>query len=384
MSSTSRDFSSESRVLLLSQRGHRDAVANCALYAFEDLLSEIDDVDIIAPLRSPIPSSRVYKLARTLRAPQRVARALSCRAHEYTPQQDYDLFFAVLDSYRQVTAVQAIKELRQRCRKAICFLPEIWPKDFERPNPILELFDIFDHIFIGVANPVARLSEITGKPCHNLHPAVDTLRFCPHPKITRSIEVCNLGRRSAVTHRALAAYAEANHVFYYYDTANGTLRVSDHQAHRQLLANLVKRSRYFIANYAKVDRPDQTWGRQEVGYRFFEGAAGGAVMIGEPPDTPAFKRLFSWPDAVIASPFDNDAIVELIRELDADPDRLSAIRASNVVHSLREHDWLYRYEVMLDAVGVPHTGRMQARREQLASRARRFDREADAALQRAS
>lgn len=371
-----------SRVLVLSQRRLRDAVANCVLYDFEDLLAEIDDVDIIAPLRSPIPPGRSYKLARNLRAPKSLGRALSFRSHEFTVGQDYDLFLAVLDSYRQVASVHAVKALRQRCHRAICFIPEIWPKDLHASNAILELFDVFDHIFVGVAHPVDTLGRITGKPCSNLHPAVDALRACPYPEVSRVVDICNLGRRSAVTHQALLDHARAENLFYYYDTASGVLRVKDHRGHRRLLSEMIKRTRYFIANYAKIDQPNQTSGRQEVGYRFFEGVAGGAVLVGQPPDTEMFRQLFPWPDAVVASPFDNPAIADLIRQLDADPDRLAQIRAGNVSHALREHDWLYRYETMLDAVGLPHSARMQARRERLAALAQRFERRADAALQR--
>lgn len=370
------------RVLILSQRGRRDAVANAALYAFEDLVAELDRVEILAPAGSPIPAGRRYKFARLLQVPPQPARAIACRSRKYALTKDYDLFLAVLDSYRQVASASAIPELRKRCAKAVCFIPEIWPKDLEGSNRILELFDIFDHIFIGVVNPVAELGQLIGKPCHNLHPAVDALQACPDPAGSRLIDVANLGRRSEVTHQALLEAADARSWFYYYDTASGVLRVKDHHGHRRLLANLIKHSRYFIANAAKIDRPDQTSGRQEVGYRFFEGAAGGAVMIGQPPETTAFKRLFHWPDAVVRSPFDNAGIIELIEELDADPDRVARIRAQNVTHALREHDWLYRYEVMLDAVGVPHTDQMQMRRETLAALAGRFEPAAGAPLKR--
>lgn len=360
------------RVLLLSQRGLSDQVANTCLYELEDLICTMDRVDLVAPTGSAILPGKLYKLARLCGVPSRVARAAILRRHEVAPTRDYPLLLAVLDSYRQVASMQAIKGWRERCDKAICFIPEIWQKDYHSYNAILELFDVFDHVFIGVRHCVDALAAIIGKPCSNLHPAVDALQFCPHPPTPRLIDVCYIGRRSAITHQALLDYAGDRNAFYYYDTAKGGLRVADHGAHRRLFANLIKRSRYFIANYAKIDRPGDTWGAQEVGYRFFEGAAGGAVMLGQAPASADFERLFDWPDAVIDVPFDAPDVADLIAELDADPERLARIRTANVVNTLHRHDWLYRYEDMLAAVGLQPTAEMGQRRHRLLARADRF------------
>jgi hypothetical protein len=361
------------RVLLLSQRRLADQVANVCLYDFEDLICTLDGVDLVAPTAPAIRPGRLYKLARLCGASRRLARALTLHQDEIAPSRDYELLLAILDSYRQVDSVHTIKEWRRRCAKAICFLVEMWPKDIQGYNAILELFDAFDHIFVGVDHCVDALAQIIGKPCSNLYPAVDAVQFCPHPPTPRSIEICHIGRRSPITHQALLDYASSNNLLYFYDTAKGVLRVADHAAHRHLLANLVKRSRYFIANYAKLDRPDQTWGVQEVGYRFFEGAAGGTVMLGQPPKNAAFKHLFSWPDAVVEAPFDAPDIAGLIATLDADPDRVARIRTANVVNSLRQHDWLYRYHQMLDAAGLKPTGPMAERRAGLHDLAARFE-----------
>jgi hypothetical protein len=361
------------RVLLVSQRNLSDQIANALLYDFEDLLCELDAVDLVAPTEPFLQPGKLYKLARRCGVPRRLARSATLRPQVAAPAAEYDLLVAVLDSYRQVATVHMVEEWRKRCRKAICFFPEIWPKDLHRGNEVLELFDVFDHVFVGVHHGADRLSELVGRPCSNLHPAVDTLQFYPQPSTPRCIDVCYIGRRSQVTHRHLLAYAEDNDRFYYYDTAKAPLRVADHSAHRRLFANLVKRSRYFIANYARIDRTDWTDGVQEIGYRFFEGAAGGTVMIGQPPANDAFERLFPWPDAVVEAPVDAPDIADLIRELDADPERTARIRIANVSNALRRHDWVYRYEEMLAAVDLAPTPAMVERRAHLMSLAERYE-----------
>ena len=361
------------RVLLLSQRVLADQVANACLYEFEDCVSGFADVDIVTATRSPVLPGKIYKLARRCRAPREFARIAAFRRNIAVPADDYDLLLAVFDNYRQVASVHMIKELRRRCRKLICFFPEIWPKDFLQRNEILELFDAFDHIFIGVDHCIDALTKIVEKPCSNLHPAVDALRFCPQWPASRCIDVCYIGRRSAVTHDALLRFAGDRNLLYYYDTIKGPLRFARHRDHRRLLASLIQRSRYFIVNYAKINAPDHTGGVQEVGYRFFEGAAGGAVMVGRPPANAAYKRLFPYPDAVFEVPFDAPEIADVILELNANFDRTERSRRANLVHALRHHDWVHRYGEMLAAVGLRPTAAMAERRAQLDALAKQFE-----------
>lgn len=364
------------RVLLVSQRNLSDQVANAALYEFEDLVCNIDDVDLIAPNRSPMLPGKLYKLTRRWGAGRQLARTMTLRPTVITPARNYALLFAVFGQYRQVASVHTLAQWRHHCDRAICFLGEIWPKDLQSSNAILELFDVFDHIFVGVNHCTDVLMTMIGKPCTNLHPAVDAVRLAPHPEIPRSIDISYIGRRSDVTHRALLALADQERLFYYFDTLKGPLRAADHREHRRVFADVLKRSRYFIVNYGKINRPDQTGGAQEVGGRFFEGAAAGAVMIGQPPAGDVFERLFPWPDAVIEAPFDAPDIADRIHQLDADPARTARIRAANAANALRRHDWLHRYEAMLATVGLETTPAMAERRQHLEALADQIERHA--------
>jgi hypothetical protein len=192
---------------------------------------------------------------------------------------------------------------------------------------------------------------------------VDALQFSPHPAWPlRNIDVCGIGRRSAITHEALLRAARERGLFYYYDTIRSsgvaaaglqsTFRVSSPAEHRLLYSNLLKRSRYFVANCARANEPTVTKGHDEIAARFFEGAAAGAVMLGEPPRTQVFHELFDWPDAVIPAPFDAPRIGDLIAELDRDPERMARIRRDAVRNALLRHDWAYRLRTILSDAGV--------------------------------
>jgi hypothetical protein len=249
---------------------------------------------------------------------------------------------------------------------------EIWSDML--PGYLVELLSDFDHIFISCRNSVEDVARMTGRPCTFLPLAADVLRFAPSSvDDARPIDVSYIGRRSQVTHRALVEHASRQKFFYFYDTvaasgsdmSNRTFRVDQPEEHRLLLASLLKRSRYFVANRSYVNRPEFTAGREEISPRFFEGAASGAVMIGVPPRSPDFQTLFNWPDAVIPVPFDSPDIGRIIVELDSDPERLRTIRQNNVRNAAMKHDWLHRIQVVFDALDLPYTEKMRTRARRL-------------------
>jgi hypothetical protein len=190
-------------------------------------------------------------------------------------------------------------------------------------------------------------------------------RFCPYPNPPlRSIDVYSMGRKSSITHQALLKMAEQGQIFYIYDTSEcmKTLLPRDH---RILVANIAKRSRYFVANIAKINWQCETHGQVEVGFRFFEGAAAGTVMFGEPPENEAFRENFDWPDAVIKVPFNAPNIADILAELDAQPERMERARRNNVIQSLLRHDWAYRWRAILNMVGLEPKPALLAREERL-------------------
>ena len=123
--------------------------------------------------------------------------------------------------------------------------------------------------------------------------------------------------------------------------------------------------RFFRRFSPKFDRPSEAPEGRDLGLRFFEGAAGGAIMLGIPPNGAAFQGNFDWPDAVIHTPGDGSQIAALIADLDGQPDRLNRVRRDNVVNSLRRHDWIYRWRRILETFGLPVSYEMIKRERRL-------------------
>lgn len=341
------------RVLVISLRGFRFQAANCCLYELEDLLHQVESAELHAPSSEFSLSSRLYRATKYLSRSDDFANRVSPFPEERVLDEDYDLLLLVLDNPWRMQVLKSIAGWRERCAVTACFIAEMYTPDLDNWRLIQEPWGDFDHVFLGVNSCAAGLDELVAPPVSYVPPAVDTLRFSPYPNPpARSIDVAYVGRRSPVIHNALLRRAGAHDFFYYHDTVKGTLEVDDHRAHRQLLAKILQRSRYTISNYSRFDRTDQTAGDQEIGFRFFEGAASGTVMVGTPPAGEAFSRYFDWEDAIVKADISDTSVLEAIAELDAQPERVERIHRANVVNSLLKHDWIYRWRDMLSALDL--------------------------------
>jgi len=352
-----------------------DLVAYCAQYEFEDVIAEVTGADRVEVDggRALEFSRRTYKLLRQGTGSQGIARALAPSPSAVRLERDYELFFPVFNHVHELYALRVLPDWRARCRVAACFITEALARVL--PVYLLELLSRFDHIFIGTRHRVEAMARITGRPCSYLPQAADVLRFSPWPnQPSRDIDVCNIGRRSAITHEALVNLAAARRIFYYFDTFAGgsgrdhkqrTFRVADPRQHRLLLASLLQRSRYFIANRSRVNEPEDIGGHEEIAGRFYEGAAAGAVMLGEPPDAEHFRSQFGWPDAVMRMPFDCPDVGRILAELDADPRRLARIGHENARNAALQHDWIHRLESVFRTLGLDPTPAMIERRRRL-------------------
>lgn len=359
----------ESRVLIWSLRNIQNFVYNACLYEFEDIIADTDDADVIAPPAYGPISRLINKVA--VVTSQKVKALPLTSINPYIRSIDlwyeYEIYFVILDFPWYTASINLLKNWRRRCRFAVCYIIETWSTDLSVLANFMPFFNQFDLICVGTYNVLSSISKMADCPCIFLAPGIDTLKFYPDlQNDRRSIDVCSVGRRSTVTHKALVALAEQESFFYYHELTSGSVqRISNHSTHRTMTANLLKNSRYFITNHAKANLPGLITSDSEIGYRFFEGAAAGTVMIGDPPRGDHFKRYFNWKDAVIPIKFDEPDIAEIISELDAQPDYLKQIRINNVANSLRTHDWVYRWEKVLEQLGLPPTQAMSVRQTRL-------------------
>jgi hypothetical protein len=351
------------RVCMLSQRRLHPDVSRCCNFEFEDTICSIEDVHLVAPRMD-----RVSDLTdRGLRKLSRVIPAVASLNPGFTTtclERDYELFFASFQFMSDLLSLNAVRDWRRRCRKAVCVIDELWAGRVREVRGLARLLDDFDHVFLGCRGSLEPFSKASSAPCSYLPPGVDAERFCPLPaEPARVIDVFNMGRRSPVTHRGLLEWARRTNRWYIFDTVN--LRTfQNHAEHRMRLADFIKRTRFFIANQAKFNRSYETFGQEEVGFRFFEGTAGGAVLVGKPPDTPHFESLFG-PDVMVPVPAECPDLGSILEELERDPARLERMRMQGVRCALLRHDWLYRWESVLQAAGMTLTPQAEERRSRL-------------------
>jgi Glycosyl transferases group 1 len=356
------------RTLIVSMRGFHNEAFRSAEFEFEDAICEFEDADILAPVfNSNLTSTISKRLSNSfgIKAGRKKWLKSGCEVSDI--KQKYDLFFFICQHFWDVTCINSIQGWQELCSKSVLWLDEIWIKELDNPKTrvCLELFKEFDYIFTTQKESAKAIADLTHRPCYSLPYAVDALKFCPTTIETeRSIDIYSIGRRSPIVHKSLLEFAEQANLLYLHDTLKG-LQMNNYKEHRKLYSDLIKRSRYFIANKAKFDTPEQTGGQEELGSRFFEGAAGGAVMIGIPPECEAFSENFDWEDAIIPISYDTSNLGDIITELNAQPERLQKIRRSNIVNTLLRNDWVYRWENILEQVGLDATQKMISRKAYL-------------------
>jgi hypothetical protein len=355
--------SDQSRILLFSNKNLYDhLVWRCPFREFERILEDIDAVDVLAP-----KPGKWYPQGR------RVAMKLG----EYAPvpinpgvpetriDREYDLFITVPERVSELLHMKSLKGLRDKCKKTVCWLPEFYFKDIPVYKSCVEVLKQFDYVIFMFVASDPFLPFIKGHSQY-LPAGIDCLNFCPYPNPpARVIDVLSIGRRAPATHKALMRMAREDNKFYVYDTINA-LKAHDLDEHRLMMANMAKRSRYFIVSPGKFDKPEETGGTSEFGYRYFEAGAAGTIMIGmRPYNNKEFDKIFTWPDAVLEVPFTSDEIVSVIREFDKEPERQAKARQTNITQCLLNHDWLYRWEAVLDMVGMQPLPKLQNRKRVL-------------------
>jgi hypothetical protein len=354
------------RVLLYSHRSiYEQEVWRCSFREFEDLIPEIESVEVLAP--EPTASYERRK-----RLGSRLGRywnyPITPGIHPTKLEREYDLFFTIIEKPSELLHLKSVPNWKEKCRKSVCWVIEFYDSDLSTYKSALEVLAQFDQvIFMYVKNERFK-RRIRGQGSY-LAAGIDALEFCPYPcPPKRVIDVLSIGRRSRKTHQALLKLAAEKKIFYVYDTIND-LHAHDLWHHRLMMRNLTMRARYFLVNPGKIDSPKETGGQLEFGYRYFEGAAPGAILIGDNPRNAEFSKIFHWPDAVIHMPWNSEDIGDIIADLDQQPDRVAAARCQNIVQCLRHHDWANRWESILKLVGMEPLPALLERKRRLASRA---------------
>ncbi len=350
------------RVLIFSLRNiFGKALFRCPHFEFEDIICEIDSAELLAPKVDPSSGRSSFATRLAYRAPVFLNPGIPTTS----TMRHYDILFTICGYPQDLIMFNAVSNLRDVCRTSVCLLDELWVKDIVKSRHFLRILAKFDVVMLYYSQTVKPLSEIIERRCVFLPPGVDAITFCPNPDPPeRVIDVYSIGRRSEITHQSLLSMVRENGLFYLHDSMGGSQAINS-QEHRALFANVAKRSRYFIVNPGKIDEQHEKGRQMEAGNRYFEGAAAGAIMVGERPNNEVFERLFDWPDAVTHLAYDSGDIDVLIKDLDADPARQDRIRRTGVKQALMRHDWVYRWEAILHTVGLEPMQRAFERKDRL-------------------
>jgi hypothetical protein len=351
------------RILMFSHRNiFQHEVWRCSFQEFQGIIQQVDSVELLAPhAKSWYTNSRRV----ALRAGEFLNIPINPGVSKAKLDRDYDMFFTVCDVPSDLLHLKALKGWRDRCKTSVCWLVEFYAKEIPVYKSCIEVLKQFDYV-IFMFNTNEPLNKIIDGRGRYLPAGIDTMSFCPYPNPpTRCIDVLSIGRRAPIMHRALMQMAKQDGKFYVYDTIND-LRAYDLDEHRSAFANMAKRSRYFIVSPGKFDRPEETGGQIEFGYRYFEAAAPGTIMIGmRCANNKEFDKIFNWDDAVIEVPFTSDAIVDTIRQLDRQPERQMKISQTNILQCLHHHDWVYRWEAVLNITGMQPLPMLHSRKRAL-------------------
>jgi Glycosyl transferases group 1 len=360
------------RICMPTWRNLTRNLFRCGLYEAQDVLCEVDDVDLICLDKNFDNWESLFKKA-WLRTPihdeaSRVLKRTNLESKRVKLTKEYDVFIAVFNLFRDIPYVNAIEHWKDRCGVSACWIDEIWAADIPKVKHWLHLLSQFDYVFVGLRGSAPVLSQAINRPCYWLPGGIDALRFSPFPNPpARVVDVYSVGRRHAGIHRELLKAMDRDQLFYIYDTVENLAyaEAHDHRQHRNFFANVAKRSRYFVVAVAKMDDPGGTGGQIEVGYRYFEGAASGAVMIGDIPDSDAYRELVDWSDAVFPIQPDGSDIMQILKDLGSDQKRMAAVGGRNAREALLRHDWVYRWNEMFRVMGIKPSQGMAAREEKL-------------------
>jgi hypothetical protein len=302
-----------------------------------------------------------------LRLLRRIARKLAGRdiprMRRTRLEGTYDLTVFVCHSLRDVPEIEQVRGWRAKSGKAVIVLLDDRPLSVADHAAAMAVLSRFDHVFVPHSRAAAWMQEQVTAPVSVLNSACDVLLATPAPgSPPRAIDLIGFGHRDEAGHAALVRHSREAGLFYYHDVWQG-LRAADWDAVRRRNAGLIQRSRYCLIWQPadlRRNRLERIGQEQPFLTRCFEGAAGGAVLLGTRPDCPDFDVCFDWTDALVEIGSDPAAT---IRALDADPARVARIRQANITNSLRRHDWAHRWAEMLTTLGLPLT---QAHRLRLA------------------
>jgi hypothetical protein len=369
-------------VLLASNCNAWPEVFNGQCWAFMNVIAGVEDADIMAPPGASYTRGRAIRPSFTYlfgelayRSQSQILRKLGRPARSNMQavkvERDYDMFFFMCQFPVELTALSRIEGWRQRCGKAVAFILETWSHTHAAAKTELALLNQFDHVFVLNRECIPNLRKYVHVPISFLSTATDCMMSTPFPEMPeRSIDMFSMGRRSVPIHEKSVALAGADNSFMYVQDTSKQGAITNWYEHRLMTANQIKRSKYFIAyNHTVVDPSSESknFAEQALSTRYFEGAAGGAAVLGSAPGCEEYAEYFDWEDAVIDLPEDVADLRDFLNDLEAQTERMERLRITNAAECLKRHDWAHRWGQILDTLGLERTAALESRLDRMAS-----------------
>jgi hypothetical protein len=350
-------------LLIFSLRNLYQDLCRCSDYEFEDVIDEVSNADFY------LPDHRYRKLVLSVFSQSLSRKTLGV---PWNPsfrfpkiEKNYDVFFAMLMFAYDLEVLHRMPDWSSKVGYSICYIDESFDNSFKLYSSYLMVLRRFDCVVINCSQTEHAVLKAQGVKVLVVSSGIDAIRFFPGlPRSSRPIDIFSIGRRDDEVHGQYLKLESDDEWLYLYDTAVFKAFI-DYRKNRENLSKMMSRSKFFVVNLAKFDCPEDIGIQEEIGFRYFEGAAAGNVIVGPIPNNPNFKKHFPWKESVVELPKDSIDIPDFMKDLKTDADRLARISFDNVKGSLEMHDYVHRWEAIVEGCGLEIPSGIQLRKEKL-------------------
>lgn len=235
----------------------------------------------------------------------------------YFPRQAFDIEADVAwyilmgpENYR----LDLYKNWERGCKKKILYLYDTLPSQYAA---IKRLFsnNHWDLLITSFNDAVADLEKITGRKWHCIEQAADMELFKPVPLSERIIHFSSYGRRHAPLHEALIEFCAVNNLYYDFTTHDGRHPTADSSELYKQYAWHLTHSLFTFSWPVELTNTQRAGHLKPVTCRWFEAAAAGTIIAGQPPNNAAFNKYFGG-DIVVKLDF-NSSKKDYLKSLDS-------------------------------------------------------------------
>jgi hypothetical protein len=205
----------------------------------------------------------------------------------------------------------------------------------------------WDVCITSFSDAIPSLEKETGRAWRHVDQAVTQSYFKPVCQPQRVIHFSAYGRRHARVHEAVLQFCRANDLYYDFTThGRGQPTAGPLQLYDQFAWHM-SHSLFTFCWPVETTSPIRAGELSPITCRWFEAAAAGAVILGQPPRNPRFRQIFG--DSAVTQVNPETDSEQMIRQLDQIWRRREELGARAAELRLRlgnQLDWSERVEQM--------------------------------------